>query len=104
MDGGIDFAYLDFFGLQIQSAVQDAITWRPNGMLPVGSCEIVRTGHDIMFSKNGEASGLLWARRIRISRLPVLEADCRLAILDQADISGRADPDPVSGKPQAEDG
>ena len=45
MDGGIDAAYLAFFGPQIQSKVQDAIRRRPDGQLPVGASLIVRTGH-----------------------------------------------------------
>ena len=43
MDGGIDAVYLKFFGLRIQSAVQEAIARRPNGMLPVGACIVVRS-------------------------------------------------------------
>jgi O-acetyl-ADP-ribose deacetylase (regulator of RNase III) len=45
MDGGIDAAYLAFFGPKIQSTVQDAIGRRPDGQLPVGASIIVRTGH-----------------------------------------------------------
>lgn len=45
MDGGIDAAYLEFFGLKIQTAVQAAIARRPEGNLPVGAAVVVRTGH-----------------------------------------------------------
>jgi len=45
LDGGIDKAYLDFFGSGIQSKVQDAIARRPEGRLPVGASLVVRTGH-----------------------------------------------------------
>ena len=45
MDGGIDAAYLNFFGASIQSRVLDAIHARPNQTLPVGSSLVVATGH-----------------------------------------------------------
>ena len=45
MDGGIDRAYLGFFGPGIQARVQEAIAQRPEGYLPVGASLIVRTGH-----------------------------------------------------------
>ena len=45
MDGGIDAAYFDFFGAQIERTVQDAVTRRPEGHLPVGASLVVRTGH-----------------------------------------------------------
>ncbi|HWX19714.1 MAG TPA: macro domain-containing protein [Candidatus Binatia bacterium] len=45
MDGGIDAAYRAFFGPQIERAVQDAVTRRPEGHLPVGAGLFVRTGH-----------------------------------------------------------
>jgi len=45
MDGGIDLAYLNFFGSQIQRLVQDAIAHRPEGHLPVGASLAVRTGN-----------------------------------------------------------
>lgn len=44
MDGGIDSAYLAYFGPGIQSAVQAAIARRPEGHLPVGAAIAVRTG------------------------------------------------------------
>src|SRR5262245_57365578 len=37
MDGGIDAAYLTFFGLRVQTAVQEAVNRRPEGLLPVGA-------------------------------------------------------------------
>jgi O-acetyl-ADP-ribose deacetylase (regulator of RNase III) len=46
MDGGIDASYTAFFGLKLQSAVQAAISRRPEGMLPVGAALVVRTGHE----------------------------------------------------------
>jgi O-acetyl-ADP-ribose deacetylase (regulator of RNase III) len=45
MDGGIDHAYLDFFGPRLQKRVLDAIALRPEGYLPVGASLVVRTGH-----------------------------------------------------------
>jgi O-acetyl-ADP-ribose deacetylase (regulator of RNase III) len=45
MDGGIDAAYRAFFGAQIERTVQDAVTRRPEGHLPVGASLAVRTGH-----------------------------------------------------------
>ena len=44
MDGGIDQLYLDYFGLQIQNLVQDAISHRREGYLPVGASVVVKTG------------------------------------------------------------
>jgi O-acetyl-ADP-ribose deacetylase (regulator of RNase III) len=46
MDGGIDAAYRAFFGVQIERTVQDAVTRRPEGHLPVGAGLVVRTGHN----------------------------------------------------------
>jgi O-acetyl-ADP-ribose deacetylase (regulator of RNase III) len=45
MDGGIDRAYLDFFGPAIQGRVQEAIGQRSEGYLPVGASLVIRTGH-----------------------------------------------------------
>jgi O-acetyl-ADP-ribose deacetylase (regulator of RNase III) len=45
LDGGIDRAYLAFFGLHIQERVQQASAARPEGHLPVGASIVVRTGH-----------------------------------------------------------
>lgn len=45
MDGGIDAAYRAFFGAAIEQTVQDAVTGRPEGHLPVGASLVVRTGH-----------------------------------------------------------
>lgn len=45
MDGGIDQLYLDYFGLQIQKLVQDAISHRREGYLPVGASVVVKTGN-----------------------------------------------------------
>jgi O-acetyl-ADP-ribose deacetylase (regulator of RNase III) len=45
MDGGIDAAYLAFFGPCIQEVVQEAIARRPEGHLPVGASLVVHTGH-----------------------------------------------------------
>jgi len=45
MDGGIDLAYFNFFGSQIQQRVQEAIARRPEGHLPVGTSLAIRTGH-----------------------------------------------------------
>lgn len=45
MDGGIDRAFVAFFGSQLQERVQDTIIRRPEGHLPVGASVVVRTGH-----------------------------------------------------------
>ena len=45
MDGGIDLAYIEFFGTPLQAAVQDAIGRRPDGLLPVGASLVVKTRH-----------------------------------------------------------
>ena len=45
MDGGIDAVFREFFGVQIEQTVQDAINRRPEGQLPVGASLVVRTGH-----------------------------------------------------------
>jgi len=42
MDGGIDAIYLDYFGIEIQTRVLDAISRRREGYLPVGSSVVVR--------------------------------------------------------------
>ena len=45
MDGGIDFQYMNYFGHKIQTIVQEAISKRSGGMLPVGSSILVQTGN-----------------------------------------------------------
>ena len=45
MDGGIDLAYRNFFGLSIQRRVQTLIEQRFAGEKPVGQAMIVPTGH-----------------------------------------------------------
>lgn len=45
MDGGIDQQYLDYFGLELQTRVMQAIARRREGYLPVGASLIVATGH-----------------------------------------------------------
>ncbi|WP_052572901.1 macro domain-containing protein [Haloferula sp. BvORR071] len=45
MDGGFDSVLYGFFGPQIQVIVQDAISGRPEGLLPVGAAMLVPTGH-----------------------------------------------------------
>src|ERR1700730_3625390 len=46
MDGGIDLAYLRFFGLELQSIVQQKIKSDFHGELPVGQAMVVPTGHE----------------------------------------------------------
>jgi O-acetyl-ADP-ribose deacetylase (regulator of RNase III) len=46
MDGGIDLAYLRFFGLELQSKVQQKIKSDFHGELPVGQAMVVPTGHE----------------------------------------------------------
>lgn len=45
MDGGIDQQYLDYFGLELQTRVMQAIARRREGYLPVGASLIVATSH-----------------------------------------------------------
>ncbi len=45
MDGGIDLAYQDFVGHQIERTVREAIARLPEAHLPVGAALVVRTGH-----------------------------------------------------------
>ncbi len=45
MDGGIDLLYLQYFGMQVQERVLDAISGRAEGYLPVGASIVVKTSH-----------------------------------------------------------
>src|SRR5580692_11681697 len=45
-DGGIDLAYLRFFGIELQSKVQQRIKNDFHGELPVGQAMVVPTGHE----------------------------------------------------------
>lgn len=45
MDGGIDLAYRNFFGLKIQNRLQAVIKDKFGGELPVGKAVIIPTGH-----------------------------------------------------------
>ncbi len=45
MDGGIDLLYLQYFGMQVQDRVLDAISRRQEGYLPVGASLVVKTDH-----------------------------------------------------------
>jgi O-acetyl-ADP-ribose deacetylase (regulator of RNase III) len=45
MDGGIDAEYSAFFGPNVQTAVQGAISRRPEGYLPIGASLAIRTHH-----------------------------------------------------------
>lgn len=45
MDGGIDLAYRNFFGLKIQTRLQAVIKEKFGGELPVGKATIIPTGH-----------------------------------------------------------
>ena len=44
MDGGIDRAFVEFFGHEIQRRVSEAISHRPEGHLPIGASLVVKTG------------------------------------------------------------
>ena len=48
MDGGIDKAYVSYFGAEIQRRVITAIASRPEGHLPVGASMLVPTGHAVI--------------------------------------------------------
>jgi O-acetyl-ADP-ribose deacetylase (regulator of RNase III) len=48
MDGGIDLAYLRFFGQELQSRVQERIKGGFHGELPVGQATIVATRHEMI--------------------------------------------------------
>ena len=45
MDGGIDRLYRDFFGPKVEKNLQKTIKRRAEGYIPIGSAEIIRTGH-----------------------------------------------------------
>jgi O-acetyl-ADP-ribose deacetylase (regulator of RNase III) len=45
MDGGIDLAYRNFFGMEIQRRVQAKIRAEHHGELPVGQAIVVATDH-----------------------------------------------------------
>ena len=45
MDGGIDAAYVRFFGSSIESTIRAAISARPDGVLPIGASLVIETGH-----------------------------------------------------------
>jgi O-acetyl-ADP-ribose deacetylase (regulator of RNase III) len=45
MDGGLDLAIRDQLGFAVEKAVQRAIVERHHGELPIGSAEVVPTGH-----------------------------------------------------------
>jgi O-acetyl-ADP-ribose deacetylase (regulator of RNase III) len=50
MDGGVDAAYLRYFGPELQVQVKSRITERHHGELPVGAADIVETGdHQIPY-------------------------------------------------------
>lgn len=44
MDGGIDLIYTEYFGPSLQLRLQQQITEAHNGLLPVGSALILKTG------------------------------------------------------------
>ncbi len=46
MDGGIDLAYREFFGRQIETRVKEIIARRPEGHLPIGAAAVVLTAHE----------------------------------------------------------
>ena len=46
MDGGIDRLYVEFFGPELESRVQDSIRRTRDGLLPVGAALIISTGHE----------------------------------------------------------
>jgi O-acetyl-ADP-ribose deacetylase (regulator of RNase III) len=43
MDGGVDAAYREYFGRQVEDSVRAAIAARPEGYLPVGASIVIRT-------------------------------------------------------------
>jgi O-acetyl-ADP-ribose deacetylase (regulator of RNase III) len=46
MNGGIDLAYRNFFGVQIEHAVQRRIKEVAGAYLPVGQAVLIQTGHE----------------------------------------------------------
>ncbi|HXI71464.1 MAG TPA: macro domain-containing protein [Verrucomicrobiae bacterium] len=48
MDGGIDKAFVTFFGSEIEARVRTAIGRRPEGRLPVGSSLVINTVHAVI--------------------------------------------------------
>ncbi|ABK44497.1 Appr-1-p processing domain protein [Magnetococcus marinus MC-1] len=48
MDGGIDAEYVNFFGQGLQTKVQEGISRREEGFLPVGAAMFVKTGNALI--------------------------------------------------------
>lgn len=48
MDGGIDSAYRDFFGVEIESRLQEHIRTMHDGELPVGQAVVLETDHRVI--------------------------------------------------------
>lgn len=44
MDGGIDRLYIEYFGIHLQTEVMKAVSYRPEGYLPVGTGAFILTG------------------------------------------------------------
>jgi O-acetyl-ADP-ribose deacetylase (regulator of RNase III) len=48
MDGGIDLAYRDFFGMQLETRLREQIGANYDGELPVGLATVIETGDESM--------------------------------------------------------
>jgi len=48
MDGGIDRAFMSFFGAAIEAKVRETIGCRPEAHLPIGSSLMINTGHIVV--------------------------------------------------------
>jgi O-acetyl-ADP-ribose deacetylase (regulator of RNase III) len=72
MDGGVDYAYSQFFGWQLQDEVQARIAARPFGELLVGDAFVVPTG-------NQQIPHLIVAPTMRVPKRITDPADVMLA-------------------------
>jgi len=72
MNGGIDLAYRNFFGIEIERTVQTRIKEVAGNYLPVGQAILVETGHD-------RITHLISAPTMFIPE-PIDAEDCQLAM------------------------
>jgi O-acetyl-ADP-ribose deacetylase (regulator of RNase III) len=83
MDGGLDEAYYDFFGPQIQVKVQAEIDRRPERLLPVGGSLLIPTGHPripfLIVAPTMEMPGPVWRANVYHAMVAVLRCAARRA-------------------------
>lgn len=81
MDGGIDMAYTDHFGLRPQTEIQKQIALREEGYLPVGAAVFVETGNPrvpyMISAPTMETPGAVSAANAFFAMSAVLQAAAR---------------------------